>query len=293
MEDVGIFLLLTAGITIGMQLLFFAIAFTCKFDKVTDIAGTMNFLVLAWVTFWIKGTYYTRQAVILALVSLWGLRLGLFLLTRVLKRGKDARFDQMRENFFSFLGFWIYQMVWIWTVTLPVTFVNAAGNNAWLGARDYAGWALWGIGFFCQSSADQTKMWFNENPSNKGRLLTSNVWSWSRHPNYFGEIVMWLGIFLSSSAVYSENTNWAYFSVSSVLLTYFLLMYVSGVKLTEDRYNKTFKNDPEWAAYRERTSVLIPFPPAIFRHLPYAIKWLLFCEYKLFAPSQESGYDLM
>eukprot|EP00456_Euglypha_rotunda_P009263 TRINITY_DN12010_c0_g1_i1.p1 TRINITY_DN12010_c0_g1~~TRINITY_DN12010_c0_g1_i1.p1 ORF type:complete len:234 (+),score=27.19 TRINITY_DN12010_c0_g1_i1:48-749(+) len=212
LTSTGEFLLITLGLTIGMQLSFFAIAFSCKFDKVTDIAGTMNFVILAWLTFFLQGTYYTRQIVVLALVSVWGFRLGFFLLSRVLKRGKDARFDQMREKFWSFLGFWIYQIVWVWVVSLPVTFVMGAEDDAPLGGQDYAGWALWGIGFFFQVAADQSKMDFTDNPSNKGKLLTTNVWSWSRHPNYFGEISMWIGIFLTSSGAYDANTNFGYFA---------------------------------------------------------------------------------
>jgi len=289
LTSTGEFLLITLGFTIGLQLSFFAIAFTCKFDKVTDIAGTMNFVILAWLMFWLQGTYYARQIVVLALVSAWGFRLGFFLLSRVLKRGKDARFDQMREKFFPFLGFWLYQIVWVWTVSLPVTVLMGAKNDTSLSGQDYVGWALWGIGFFFQVAADQSKMYFTDNPANKGKLLTTNVWSWSRHPNYFGEISMWLGIFLTSSAVYSANTKWAYFSITSPLLTYLLLMYLSGVKMAEDRYNQTFKNNQEWIDYRKRTSVLVPFPPCLFSRTPYCLKWLFFCEYKMFALESDAG----
>lgn len=89
-------LALTLLVTIGMQLTFFSIAWTCKFDKVTDIAGSMNFVLIAWLTFLVAGTYHTRQIVILAMVTVWGCRLGLFLLYRVLLRGKDERFDEIR-----------------------------------------------------------------------------------------------------------------------------------------------------------------------------------------------------
>jgi len=108
------YLALTILVTVGMQLFFFFIAFTLKIDKVTDISGTMNFVLLAWLTFWLNDTLYTRQIVGFVLLNVWAFRLGIFLLWRVLKRGKDERFDEMREHFFAFLGFWIFQMVWIW-----------------------------------------------------------------------------------------------------------------------------------------------------------------------------------
>ena len=133
-------LALTFLCTVAMQLLFFAIAWTFKFDKVTDvsrcvpencprcnvlyrlltfacfhwsqIAGSMNFVLIAWLTFFINGNYYTRQIVVFVMVNVWGFRLGLFLLYRVLQRGKDDRFNEMREDFLKFLGFWIFQMIW-------------------------------------------------------------------------------------------------------------------------------------------------------------------------------------
>ncbi len=176
---------LTLLVTIGMQLAMFAVAWTFRFDKVTDISGSMNFVFLAWLVYWAKGTQYTRQTVCLILLTVWAFRLGGFLLYRVLKRGKDERFDEMRDSFGKFLGFWIFQMVWVWVVSLPVTMMQASPLDASLGVTDYIGWALWGVGFICETWADQTKNDFADDPANRGKFLNVSIWSVSRHPNYF------------------------------------------------------------------------------------------------------------
>jgi len=276
------YLAITALVTVGMQLSFFAIAFTCKFDKVTDIAGAMNFLLVALLTFLARGTYHDRQILLLCLDLVWGLRLGVFLLRRVLKRGKDERFDEMREHFFRFLGFWIFQMVWVWVVSLPIIFVNAAPIDVDFGVRDVIGVILWGIGFIFESVGDYERNAWNDNPANKGKLLCTGTWSVTRHPNYFGEISMWLGIFLSASSVFDDNTKSAYVSVLSPGFTYFLLVYVSGVKMSEDRYNQRYGKDPAYLTYRQRVSPLIPMPQCVYASLPQCAKWI-FCEYGIFA----------
>jgi len=275
-------LAITAIVTVGMQLSFFAIAFTCKFDKVTDIAGAMNFLLVAFLTFFARGTYHARQILLLCLDATWGCRLGFFLLRRVLKRGKDERFDQMRENFFSFLGFWVFQMVWVWLTSLSIIFVNAAPIDVSLGARDIVGVVFWGIGFIFEAVGDYERNAWNDNPVNKGKLLSTGTWSVTRHPNYFGEITMWLGIFISASSVFDANDKAGYVAVLSPVFTYFILMYASGVKMSEVRYNQRYGKDAAYLTYRERVSPLIPMPQCVYSSLPRCAKWI-FCEYAIFA----------
>lgn len=276
-------LALTLLVSIGMQGLFFSIAYTCSFDKVTDIAGSMNFVLIAWLTFWIGGHYHTRQIVVLCLVTVWGVRLGSFLLYRVLMRGKDDRFDEMRSKFWSFAGFWTYQMLWAWIVSLPVTFLQAAVVDRDIGALDIIGWSLWAIGFVFESLADQTKHNHYANPETRGTFLSTNVWRYSRHPNYFGEIACWTGIFLTSASVYSRNTNAAYVSVLSPVFSAFLLLFVSGIPLGEERYDLKFGADPAYRKYKAETSPLIPMPPALYARIPNLMRLLCCCEFPMYS----------
>lgn len=272
-------LALTLLVTIGMQLTFFAIAWTFKFDKVTDIAGSMNFVLIAWLTFLVHGTFYARQIVVVIMVTVWGGRLGLFLLYRVLVRGKDERFDEIRESFGKFLGFWIYQMLWAWIVSLPVTFLMAGKNDVSIGALDGIGWACWGIGFIFEALADQSKHNHYADERTRKTFLRTNVWAVSRHPNYFGEIMCWLGIFLTSASVYERNTRAGYVSVLSPLFTAFLLLFVSGIPLGEERYDRKFGHLAEYIEYKRTTSPLIPMPPALYACMPEITRLVCCCEF--------------
>lgn len=274
---------ITAIITVSMQLFFFFIAYTFQFDKVTDLAGSMNFVVLAFITFFLGGTYHDRQIINTLLVLIWGFRLGSFLLYRVLKRGKDERFDEMRSKFLDFLGFWVFQMLWVWIVSLPLTFLNAAHKDVPIGSLDVIGWIFWSSGFILQVTADYSKDKFANDPNNKGKLLSTGVWGITRHPNYAGEIFMWTGLFLSSASVFSENDKAGFVSILSPLFTFSILMFLSGVNLAEERYDKRFGADPEYIEYKRTTAPLIPFPSSLYGSLPDTIKLLLCCEFPMYS----------
>ena len=292
-EPTEFYLLVTAGATICMQLMFFFIAYSFKFDKVTDFAGTMNFLLLACLVFFMKGTFFTRQVVLTVMVICWSVRLGAFLLNRVLRRQKDARFDEMRERFFKFLAFWIFQMVWVWVVSLPVTLVNSSSYDSPIGALDYIGWGLWVLGFIIESGSDHDK--YNavvkrEQDKTKngpaGFQEQTGFWYYSRHPNYFGEILLWLGISLSCMSDFighPTNVLPAYFGLTSPILTFLLLAFLSGMPLAESRADKRYKDSAEYKAYKLRTSPLIPFPPVLYSRLPLLVRRIFFLELPLYS----------
>jgi len=275
-------LALTAIVTVGMQLTFFAIAWTLQIDKLTDLAGSTNFLVIAWLTFFVQEHYTARNIIVLILVTVWGVRLGSFLLYRVLKRGKDDRFNEMRAHFWQFLGFWVGQMVWAWTVSLPVTFLMGAVYNERIGARDIIGWIIWLVGFLFETAADVSKQMHYNDESKRKEHLHEGVWSISRHPNYFGEIMCWLGIFLTASSVFDSNTKAAYVSVLSPIFTAVLLLFASGMPIAEESSDRKFGHKADYIAYKRDTSPLIPLPPAVYGPLPKFIKTLFLLELPLY-----------
>lgn len=128
----------------------------------------------------------------------WGLRLSAFLLFRIIKTGKDDRFDDKRENFFSFLGFWVFQMIWVWTVSLPVTILNSPNvtrfpQPAFGTGRDIAGVVLYGIGLIMESGSDVQKYIFRTKNPDRVAVCDTGFFYWTRHPNYFGEIIIQFG----------------------------------------------------------------------------------------------------
>ncbi|KAL4168031.1 hypothetical protein KRP22_011438 [Phytophthora ramorum] len=276
----GFMLLICLGVTVVMQCSFFVVAYTCQFDKVTDLAGALNFIVLAVLSLVLQGVYDTRAIVTTSLQVAWALRLGCFLFVRVLKRGKDARFDEMRANCTAFFGFWVFQILWVFLVSLPTVLANSSGereDSSFGEPRDIVGVVLWAVGLAVEVAADTSKSAFNDEPANKGKLLRSGVWKYSRHPNYFGEMLCWVGVTIVASANFGGETWFYCVSCISPIFTFLVLMFLSGVPLAEDRYDERFGLDPDYVEYKRSTSPLVLFPPALYRSIPDPIKrWCFF-----------------
>lgn len=189
---------ITAIVTVAYQLFFFAIAFSLKFDKLTDFAGGTNFAVLAILTLALSGTHYSRNIVDSIYLILWGVRLSAFLLFRILKTGKDDRFDDKRDHFFKFLGFWIFQMIWVWTVSLPITILNSPSvldydQPAFGTGGDIIGTILWATGLIIETVSDMQKYRFRSTNKDRSQFMSTGLFAWSRHPNYLGEMMLHLG----------------------------------------------------------------------------------------------------
>ena len=185
---VGLIFALCLGVTVAMQCSFFAIAFLCAFDKVTDLAGSTNFIVLGVLTLFLHEQGFaleditTRQLVLTSLVCITRAELAAYLLYRVLKRGRDSRFDEIRSRCLSFFGFWVYQMLWVYLVSAPLIYVNASAEDPPLGPCDYIGWAMIVVGFVLEVAADVQKNAFRSDPANAKSVCTVGVWRYSRHP---------------------------------------------------------------------------------------------------------------
>ncbi|XP_010686434.2 uncharacterized protein LOC104900651 isoform X2 [Beta vulgaris subsp. vulgaris] len=274
------FLAITAIVTVFYQFSFFVVTALLKFDKVTDFAGSTNFIILAVLTLVIKASWHFRQVVLTLLVVIWGLRLGLFLLMRILQWGEDRRFDNMRGNLGRLAVFWIFQAVWVWTVSLPVTIVNASDQNPSVQASDIIGWIMWSIGFSLEATADQQKLVFKSSPGSRGKWCNVGVWKYTRHPNYFGEIFLWWGIFISSIPVL-KGADWLVV-IGPVFLT-LLLLFLSGIPLLEDSADKKFGSVEDYRLYKKVTSPLIPMPPQVYGNLPLWFKKIFLFELPLYS----------
>lgn len=274
------FLALTAIVTVGYQLLFFIITALLKIDKVTDFAGSTNFVILGILTLVLKGTWHFRQIVLTTLVLIWGLRLGIFLLMRILQWGEDHRFDEMRSNIGKLAVFWIFQAVWVWTVSLPVTIVNASERNPSIKAQDIIGWIMWLVGLIVEATADQEKLMFKNSAANRGKWCSVGVWKYSRHPNYFGEILLWWGVFLASTPVL-KDAEWLVI-FGPIFLT-LLLLFVSGIPLLEDSADRKYNSSGDYRVYKLTTSPLIPLPPSIYANIPSWFKVAFLFEFPLYS----------
>ncbi|KAI8791044.1 hypothetical protein BgiMline_018591 [Biomphalaria glabrata] len=265
-----------------MQLSFFLVACTFKFDKVTDFAGGTNFVVLAVMTFLVSQTFQARQIIVTVFIIVWGLRLSGYLLYRIIKIGEDNRFDDKRENCLKFAGFWIFQAIWVFTVSLPVIFVNAEGSAVttnYITPQDIVGFILFGFGLVIETVADIQKFNFRNNSANKGKWCDTGLWHFSRHPNYFGEILIWIGIFLISTSIL-ESGQWT--AVLSPLFTMTILLFLSGIPLLEKNADKRYRSNESYLSYKKKTSPLILLLPACYGILPLCIKCTFCCEFPLY-----------
>ena len=254
---------------------------------------------------------------------IWGARLSGFLLFRIIKTGKDDRFDDKRDKFLPFLGFWVFQMLWVWTVSLPVTILNSPSVTRFKQpdfgtGRDIAGVILFAIGFILEGVSDVQKYIFRSQAENKGRVCDVGFFTWSRHPNYFGEIIMQfckLEVKLALLTIISYNPaifmiavspatdgdvsggphNALYASILGPFFLTLLLMFVSGLPLQErPGAKKRYESGNHWESfkhYTERTSILIPFPPQIYVRMPTVLKRTTFLEFPLyvFDPQKHAG----
>lgn len=288
------YLVFTALLSVGYQLVFFAITSKFRFDKLTDFAGGTGFVVNALVTVLVSGGgYHARQIVLTALQVVWGLRLALFLLFRILKWGTDRRFDGMRDSLPKLAVFWSVQALWVFTVSLPVTLVNAdahgVAGSIGLGAADYVGWALFAVGLALETVADQQKLAFKSAPSKGLAWCDVGVWRWSRHPNYFGEWLIWWGIFVSASRQLRGGDLLV--AVASPLLVMALLLGLSGMPIQEQGWNKKFGHLAGFAEWKASTSPVVPLPPDLYRALPRVAKTVLLFEWPLYAKGLGKGSD--
>jgi len=249
---------------------FLAIAWPLHTEKYYDFTGMISFLCCDIFSMLYRQVpweiAYVRNVVMFFMIMCWTLRLGLFLFQRISRKhgGKDARFDPLRNNFARFAVAWTLQAAWAYFCCMPIFILNSIDNGDVVRAADgdvtpldIVGWALWCFGWGIEILADRQKSAFKADPSNRGKFCNVGLWSLSRHPNYFGEITLWIGLFVSSASV-AKNAGWL--SVLSPVWTIILLVFSSGIPLAERTAMKKYGDTPGYKEYVRDVSVLIPLP---------------------------------
>ncbi len=241
----------------GYMSLWFVISLIRKRNDVADIAWGLGFVLLAWTGFFLARDYNVRAIIVNILVSLWGFRLAWHIFMRNRGKAEDYRYQAWRKEwgkwFYlrSFAQVYLLQGLFLFLIALPVSMVNRNFGVS-LGWLDILGVAVWLLGFCFESIGDAQLAKFIHDPKNKGQLMQRGLWAYTRHPNYFGEVTQWWGLWLLALAV---PGGWV--AVLGPLTITILILKVSGIPLLE----KKMAQNPAFAAYKKRVSVFFPLPP--------------------------------
>jgi len=243
----------------AVQWLAFIAAYLLRTEKFFDLTGSLTYITLVVFAVVAAGSWEPRSLVLAALVLAWALRLGSFLFMRVLQSGGDSRFDAMKRHLLSFLLAWTLQGLWVFLTASAALAAISSDDPAAMDWTLLGGVAIWMAGFSIEVAADVQKQRFRREPANRGRFIASGLWAWSRHPNYFGEIVLWVGVAIVAAPSLS-GSQWA--TMISPVFVAILLTRISGIPLLERRGEQRWGNDPGYQDYRATTPVLIPRAPA-------------------------------
>lgn len=248
-------LLIALFIALGLNVAMFIPAYLWKTDKLTDISYAVTFALLAVIGL-VRGGISTPSIILTAAVIAWSVRLGSYLLIRIHKMGRDKRFDEMRKSFWQFGRFWILQGLTVWVVLLP-SMLFLAKSPTELPWYAYVGLAIWACGLTIEATADMQKFNFINNPENKEKWIDTGIWKYSRHPNYFGEIALWFGLYIFAFGNLSKTE--ALIGIVGPLYIALLILFVSGIPLLEKGADKKWGENPEYKKYKESTNILIPY----------------------------------
>ncbi|MEM7275316.1 MAG: DUF1295 domain-containing protein [Actinomycetota bacterium] len=236
----------------------FVPSYTNRTEKFFDLTGSLTYLSVIALALILSSDLDARAWLAAAMVTVWAVRLGTFLFRRISKDGKDGRFDKMKHDFWQFLMTWTIQGLWVSLTLAAALSIITADERVDLGVVGIIGLVVWLVGFVIEVVADGQKSAFKADPANAGRYITSGLWSWSRHPNYFGEITLWTGMAILAIPVLD---GWRWIALISPVFVFFLLTRISGIPMLERRAEKRWGDEPEFRAYTDGTSVLVPLPP--------------------------------
>ena len=246
--------IICASVSFVLHWIIFIPSFAFQTEHYFDLTGSISYLSAVALAFYLNPSVDPRDLLIGLLIVVWAVRLGSFLFMRVKQDGKDDRFTIMKTQFHWFLMTWTLGGLWVFLTMAAGLAAITSNTTQPFGLMAYLGLALWIFGFFIEVIADRQKRVFKKNQQKDKEFITSGLWAWSRHPNYFGEITLWIGLTLIALPVLS---GWQLVTLISPVFVYILLTKISGIPLLENRGMKKWGSDPEYIDYVNRTPALI------------------------------------
>lgn len=248
--------MLCASVGFVLHWLGFIPAYLFQTEHYFDLIGSISYVATVALAFALAPSFGTRGLVVATLICVWAVRLGSFLFIRVKKAGQDRRFTQIKTKFFRFLLTWTLGGTWVFITMAAGLAAMTSQSQSPVDAFLVVGATLWVIGFGIEVVADQQKTAFRKDPANAEKFISSGLWSISRHPNYLGEIILWIGIAVIALPVLE---GWQWVTLASPVFVSFLLLKVSGVPMLENNAESRWGNDPEFRQYKAKTPTLIPY----------------------------------
>ncbi len=234
----------------SIQWLCFIPAYIFQTEKFFDLTGSITYLTSVCYALYVTGSENPSDYIIVCCVAVWAIRLGYFLFTRIKKAGEDRRFRSIKPNFTRFLMTWTLQGMWVSMCLLCVLTALSSYSGTIMNNIFFIGLIIFIIGFVIEVIADHQKTVFRGIKENKDKFITSGLWSYSRHPNYFGEILLWTGIAIMSI---SSLQGLQYITLISPVFVYILLVYISGIRILEDLGQKKWGHLDSYKNYLKNT----------------------------------------
>ena len=253
--SLSLFLLCTIIIFI-LQWIVFIPSYLLSTEHFFDLTGSITFITVSILAFLMNDFKNLRQWIVLILILIWALRLGSFLFLRIRKAGEDSRFTTIKKDFSVFFLTWNLQGLWVLFTLFGALTILTSNNNSNFGILDIIGVLIWIIGFVIEVVSDRQKSEFKNNKSNAGQFIQSGLWKYSRHPNYFGEILIWTGMAVIGITIYS-GLGWL--GLISPFFVFVILNYISGVRLLEKQANERWGSNNAYQSYKQKTPVLFPY----------------------------------
>ena len=233
-----------------IQWVSFIPAFIFQTEKFYDLTGSITYLTAVFYTLYVTGSNNLSDLIIVACVAVWAIRLGSFLFMRIHKAGEDRRFRTIKQNFTRFLMTWTLQGMWVSMCLLCVLTALSSYSGVIMNSIFFIGLMVFILGLSIEIIADYQKTVFRRNIENKDKFITTGLWSLSRHPNYFGEILLWTGVAVMSI---SSLQGLQYITLISPIFVYILLVYISGIRMLEDQAKKKWGHLDSFKEYLKNT----------------------------------------
>jgi len=249
-------LILSLIVAISFSIVSFIVSLALRRSDIADTFWGLGFITILVATFIANRNYQLNNIILNSLIMLWGIRLSLHIFSRNLNKVEDARYVEMKKNWgknfylLSYLKIFLLQSMLMLIISVPIIISNSV--NSYINFTSFLGIVIWIIGFLFESLGDKQLKDFLNNKENKGKIMTTGLWKYTRHPNYFGEVTMWWGIF-----IISINSGYWWLGFLGPLTISFLILKVSGIPMAE----KHFEGKNEWEEYKNKTSAFLPMIP--------------------------------